>query len=148
GVPRRIFGVARFTDPRVEAGLRRQGVEPIRCDLLDPVQLNALPDVPNVVFMAGMKFGTTGQAPMTWAMNVHLPSMVGQKFCHSRIVAFSSGNVYGLTPVSLGGSVEDDPLRPAGEYAVTALGRERMLEHFSRTLGIPVVLLRLNYATE
>jgi nucleoside-diphosphate-sugar epimerase len=98
--------------------------------------------------MTGMKFGTTGQAALTWAMNVYLPGMVCQKFRQSRIVAFSTGNVYGLTPVALGGSVEDDVPRPVGEYAMSALGRERIFEHFSRQCGIPLVLLRLNYATE
>jgi nucleoside-diphosphate-sugar epimerase len=148
GVRRRVLGVARFSDPRVEANLRRHGIEPIRADLLDPVQLAALPDVPNIVLMTGMKFGTTGQASLTWAMNVYLPGLVCQRFHKSRIVAFSTGNVYGLTPVTHGGSREDDPLRPVGEYAVTTLGRERILEHFSQALGIPLVLLRLNYATE
>jgi nucleoside-diphosphate-sugar epimerase len=148
GVKRRILGVARFSDPRVEVSLRRHGIEPVRSDLLDPAQLAALPEVPNVVLMTGMKFGATGQSALTWAMNVYLPGMICQKFRASRVVAFSTGNVYGLTPVTRGGSVEDDPLRPVGEYAITTLGRERILEHFSRVLGIPLVLLRLNYATE
>src|SRR5262249_57400374 len=118
------------------------------CDLLDPVQLGQLPDAANVVFMTGMKFGATGQEALTWAMNAYLPGMVCQKYPRSRIVAFSTGNVYGLTPVALGGSVESDPLRPLGDYAMSCVGRERIFEHFSRRLGIPLVLLRLNYATE
>src|SRR5262249_45413165 len=117
-------------------------------DLLDPGQLDGLPDVPNVVFMTGMKFGSSDQAARTWGMNCYLPGMVCQKFRHSRIVAFSTGNVYGLTPVALGGSLESDTLNPVGEYSTSALGRERIFEHFSRTLDIPMVLLRLNYATE
>jgi nucleoside-diphosphate-sugar epimerase len=98
--------------------------------------------------MTGMKFGSTGQEALTWAMNAYLPALVCQRFRRSRIVAFSTGNVYGLSPVALGGSVESDALRPVGEYAMSCVGRERMFEHFSRTLGIPIVLLRLNYATE
>src|SRR5262249_18565858 len=66
----------------------------------------------------------------------------------SRIVAFSTGNVYGLTPVALGGSVESDAPRPLGDYAMSCLGRERLFEYFSRRLDIPLVLLRLNYAAE
>src|SRR5438132_1667092 len=116
GTPRRVIGVARFSDPRVETSLQRHGVETIRCDLLDPAQLAALPEIPNVVFMVGMKFGATGQAALTWAMNVHLPGLVCQKYRRGRIVAFSTGNVYGLTPLALGGSVEGDALRPVGEY--------------------------------
>jgi len=148
GVPRRIIGVARFSDARQEAGLQAHGIETIRCDLLDPAQLDRLPEAPNVVFMTGMKFGSTGQEALTWAMNCWLPGLVCRKFRRSRIVAFSTGNVYGLTPVALGGSLETDPLNPAGDYAMSCLGRERMFEHFSRTYQIPMVLLRLNYATE
>jgi nucleoside-diphosphate-sugar epimerase len=148
GVRRRILGVARFSDPGLEGKLHAWGVETIRCDLLDPEQLNALPEVPNVVCMVGMKFGSTGQEARTWAMNAWLPGMICRKFRRSRLVAFSTGNVYGLTPVAYGGSLESDPLLPEGEYALSCLGRERIYEHFSRTESIPLVLLRLNYAVE
>jgi nucleoside-diphosphate-sugar epimerase len=98
--------------------------------------------------MVAMKFGSTGQEARTWAVNAYLPGLICQKFRRARIVAFSTGNVYGLTPVALGGSVETDALAPAGEYAMSCVGRERIYEHFSRTLNIPMALLRLNYATE
>jgi len=148
GVRRRIIGVSRFSAGPLEGRLREHDVETIRCDLLDPAQLAALPDAPNVLFMTGMKFGATGQEAMTWGMNALLPGLVCQKFARSRIVAFSSGNIYGLSPVTLGGSVETDPLRPVGEYAMSCVGRERLFEHGSRTYSIPMALLRLNYATE
>src|SRR5438105_3825842 len=121
GVRRRVLGVARFSHPDHEAWLRRHGVETVRCDLLDPVQLGRLPDAANVVFMTGMKFGSTGQEALTWAMNCHLPALVAQRFRGSRIVAFSTGNVYGLSPVHLGGSLETDALSPVGEYAMSCL---------------------------
>jgi nucleoside-diphosphate-sugar epimerase len=148
GVRRRIIGVSRFSGGGLEDWLNQNGVETVRCDLLDPEQLARLPDAANIVFMTGMKFGSTGQEALTWAMNAHLPALVCQRFRRSRIVAFSTGNVYGLTPLARGGSVESDPLQPVGEYAMSCVGRERIFEHFSRTLGIPLVLLRLNYATE
>jgi hypothetical protein len=148
GVRRRVIAVSRFSRPNLEDRLRAHGVETLRCDLLDRKQLEALPQVPNVVFMAGTKFGTTGREALTWAMNAYLPGLVCEHFRRSRIVAFSTGNVYGLTPVASGGSLETDPLRPVGEYAQSCLGRERVFEHFSRTLRIPMVLLRLNYACE
>jgi nucleoside-diphosphate-sugar epimerase len=148
GLRHRVIGVSRFSGGGLEAWLNRHGVETLRCDLLDPEQLQRLPDAPNVVFMTGMKFGSTGQEALTWAMNTHLPALVCQRFRRSRIVAFSTGNVYGLSPVTLGGSVESDPLLPVGEYAMSCVGRERMFEHFSRMFGIPMALLRLNYATE
>lgn len=148
GTPRRIIGVARFSNSELADSLPRQGVEVVRCDLLDPRQVDALPDARNVIWMGGMKFGTTGQEHLTWAMNTVAPALICRKFRRSRIVAFSTGNVYGLSPVARGGSVETDPLRPVGEYALSALGRERIFEHFGRTLQIPTVLLRLNYAVE
>jgi nucleoside-diphosphate-sugar epimerase len=148
GVKRRVIGVARFSSGPLEKQLQSHGIETIRCDLLDPQQLKALPDAPNVVYMAGMKFGSTGNESMTWAMNTFLPGMVSQKYYRSRIVAFSTGNVYGLVPFKSSGSVETDPLRPVGEYAQSCLGRERILEHFSRTLKIPMAIIRLNYAVE
>jgi nucleoside-diphosphate-sugar epimerase len=148
GVPRRVLGVARFASQEQEEWLRRHGVEPVRCDLLDPEQLDRLPEAANVVYLAGRKFGSTGDEALTWAVNTLLPGMVCRRFAQSRIVALSTGNVYGLTHVHGGGSREGDPLEPRGEYAMSCLGRERILEHFSRTLGIPMAIIRLNYAAE
>ncbi len=148
GVKRRVIAVSRFTNAAIASGLKKEGVEPISCDLLDEDQLSRLPDAPNVVYMAGMKFGTTGNEPMTWALNAFLPGVACRKYRRSRIVAFSSGNVYGLVPVASGGSKETDEPNPVGEYAWSVLGRERILQYFSDAYRIPVVLLRLNYACE
>ncbi|HPO15914.1 MAG TPA: NAD-dependent epimerase/dehydratase family protein [Candidatus Hydrogenedentes bacterium] len=148
GVHRRVIGVARFSSPELEVKLQTQDIETIRCDLLDQAQLDALPEVEHVVYMAGMKFGATGNESLTWAMNAYLPGMICQKFRHSRIAAFSTGNVYGVKPVAAGCPPEDAELNPEGEYAMSCLGRERIFEHFSRTLNIPMTLLRLNYACE
>ncbi len=148
GTRRNIIGAARFSSPEVKTALQAQGIGTIRCDLLDQEQLNRLPDVPNVVYMAGMKFGATGNEALTWAMNAFLPGIVSQKFAQSRIAAFSTGNVYGVTPVSGGGSCEDAPLNPQGDYAMSCLGRERIFEHFCRARDIPMSLIRLNYACE
>jgi dTDP-4-dehydrorhamnose reductase len=148
GVARRVIGVARFSSPKLEMQLQAWGVETVRCDLLDAKALAELPDAANVVYMAGMKFGSTGQESLTWAMNSFLPALVSQRFRGSRIAAFSTGNVYGLAPVSGGGSRETDALNPVGEYAMSCLGRERIFEHFSRTEHIKMSILRLNYATE
>src|SRR5687767_11887510 len=124
------------------------GVETIKADLLDQKQLDKLPDAPLVVYMPAMKFGSTGQEALTWAMNTYLAGMCSQRYSKSKIVAFSTGNVYGLSPAVLGGSTEDAPLNPVGDYAISCLGRERMFEHFSRVNGTPTALIRLNYATE
>ena len=148
GVNRRVLGVSRFSSPNLPEQLKHWGIEPITCDLLDRAQLAKLPDAPNIVYMAGMKFGSTGQEARTWAMNAYLPGLVCERFPNSRIVAFSTGNVYGLVPVTSGGSVETDEPRPLGDYAMSCLGRERIFEHFSRELNIPMSLIRLNYAVE
>lgn len=148
GIKRRVIGVSRFSSATLERRLQSWDVETIRCELLDRVSLSALPDVANIVYMAGMKFGSTDQEALTWAMNSYLPGLVSEKYRKSRIAVFSTGNVYGLSPVSQGGSREEDVLNPVGEYAMSCLGRERIFEHFSRTGQIPMSILRLNYATE
>jgi nucleoside-diphosphate-sugar epimerase len=147
GVRRRVIGVSRFSSGD-EASLRALGIETIRCDLLNEDEVAGLPDAENVVFMTGRKFGSTGGESMTWAMNSYLPGVVCRKYRDSRIVAFSTGNVYGLTPVRGGGSRESDAPNPVGEYAMSCLGRERIFEHFSRMLGTHVALIRLNYACD
>lgn len=148
GVKRRVIGVSRFSSPALEQQLHAWGVETVPCDLLDRASLAALPDAPNIVFMAGMKFGCTGQESLTWVMNSFLPGLVCERFQGSRIAAFSTGNVYGLSPISNGGSREADALNPLGEYAMSCVGRERIFEHFSRSNHTKMSILRLNYATE
>jgi len=144
----RVIGVARFSDGQQRAALEACGVETIRCDLLNDAEVDQLPDAENVVFMAGRKFGSTGLESLTWAMNSYVPALISRRFAKSRIVAFSTGNVYGLSPAGRGGSQETDTPRPVGEYAMSCLARERMFEYFSETLGTPGVILRLNYAVE
>ena len=148
GVRKRIVAVARFTNSRLAAELSAAGIETITCDLLDRESLSGLPDIPNLVFMAARKFGTSGEAHLTWAMNTYLPGLVAERYRDSRIVAFSTGNVYPLRSISQGGANETTPVGPVGEYAQSALGRERMFEYASAKWGTPVVLLRLNYAVE
>jgi nucleoside-diphosphate-sugar epimerase len=148
GVKRRVIGVSRFSSSSLEEQLHAWGVETVRCDLLNPASLLELPDAPNVVFMAGMKFGTAGQEALTWAMNTNVPALAGERYRHSRIAVFSTGNVYGLSPVANSGSREGDLLDPAGEYAMSCVGRERIFEYRSRTNGTKMTILRLNYAVE
>ena len=147
-VRKRIIAVSRFADDNARRQLSSQNIETIACDLLEPGELAKLPDVKNVIFMAARKFGTTGSAHLTWAMNTYLPGLVAERFHNSRIVAFSTGNVYPLRPVHKGGATESDPVDPQGEYAQSALGRERMFEYGSHKWGTPVTILRLNYAVE
>lgn len=145
---KRIVGVARFSDPSVRDRLESCGIETIQADLLDAAQVDALPRLKNVMFMAGMKFGASAQQPLTWAMNVHCPALVANAFRESRIIAYSTGNVYPLVDVYRQGAVEDTPPGPRGEYAQSCLGRERMFEHFSGLGGTQGRLFRLNYAID
>lgn len=128
--------------------LEIEGVEHIRCDMLAPDALAGLPDVPNIYYLAARKFGSTDNPAETWAANVLLPGLVARRWRASRIVSFSTGNVYPLMPVESGGATEDTRLDPVGEYAWSAVGRERMFDYAARAYGTPVTLLRLNYACE
>jgi nucleoside-diphosphate-sugar epimerase len=145
---RRIIGVARFSDPGVKDWLQARGIETINCDLLDEAALRGLPQVPNIVFMAGRKFGAEGDLLLTWAMNAHVPALVAQAFSRARIVAFSTGCVYPFVKVDGKGANEDLAPNPPGEYAQSCVGRERMFEYFSKQYSTPGRLFRLNYAID
>ena len=145
---RRVFAVSRWSSRAAEQALRNVGVETISCDLLDREAVAGLPDAANVVFMAGQKFGTTHAAALTWGMNTLVPANCAERYRESRIVAFSTGNVYALTPVASGGSREEDTPGPIGEYAASCLGRERVFELYAARFGTRVSILRLNYAID
>ncbi|MES1257143.1 MAG: NAD(P)-dependent oxidoreductase [Acidobacteriota bacterium] len=124
------------------------GVDSIACDLLDRSQVAKLPECPNVLYLAGRKFGSTGHPELTWAMNTMVPAIVAAHFRNSRIVVFSTGNVYALREPSSGGAKETDAPAPTGEYAQSCLGRERVFEYFSGQFGLRALLFRLNYAVD
>jgi nucleoside-diphosphate-sugar epimerase len=148
GIKRRVYGVARFTNAQLPDWLERNGVEPVKCDLLDAEQIAGLPEAKNVIVMTALKFGSTGRPGDTWAVNCWSPALICQRFKRSTILGFSTGNVYPLTPVTLGGSVESDLLMPIGEYAASCVGRERLYDYFSRSFGTKIAIARLNYASE
>lgn len=144
----RVIAVSRFSDAEAARRLQAAGIETVSADILDRQQVEALPDAPNVIFMTGRKFGSEADASATWASNTYGPAMIAERYPHSRIVAFSTGNVYPLVPVAGGGATEQTRPDPVGEYGQSALGRERIFEYFSRRNQTPVTILRLNYATE
>jgi len=148
GIEKRVIGVSRFSSGNLREELEGAGIETIACDLLDDTQLQALPNVKNIIYMAGNKFGTVGNEHFTWAMNAYLPGRIADKFKDSRMVAFSTGNVYPLTNVLTNGCSEDHPVNPVGEYAQSCLGRERVLTNFSHKNKTPMLLFRLNYAID
>lgn len=148
GVNKKVIGVSRFSETGLQDELNQLGIETISVDLLEEDQLQALPDAKNVLYLAGTKFGTTGKESFTWAMNSYLPGRVAQKYKNSRIVVFSTGNVYPLTPVSQGGAVEARLPEPIGEYAQSCLGRERLFQYYATKNHTPVLIYRLNYAND
>ena len=145
---KKIYAVSRFSDKAVRSRIGRAQVETIEADLLDESHYRKLPDVENVFYLAGMKFGTRGNQPLTWALNSFVPALVARHYKDSRIVAYSTGNVYPLVDVAGGGATEETSPEPVGEYAQSCLGRERMFEYFSQLYNTPVTLIRLNYANE
>ena len=145
---RKIYAVSRFSDKAVRARIRRAQIETIEADLLDESVYSRLPDAENVFYLVGMKFGATGNQPLTWAQNCYVPALAAQHYKDARIVVFSTGNVYPLVDVASGGASEETVVEPVGEYAQSCLGRERMFEYFSQLYNTPVTLVRLNYANE
>jgi nucleoside-diphosphate-sugar epimerase len=148
GTSCRVAAVSRFSSPHVVAELERSGIEVLPCDLLDPRAVDALPPFENVLYLAGMKFGASERPSLTWALNTVVPAHVARRFAGSRIVVFSTGNVYPLRPPAEGGATEREPPAPVGEYAQSCLGRERVFEHFSHERGTPGLLFRLFYAVD
>ncbi len=150
GAPRgkRVVAVSRFGKGALAAELAAAGAEIVSADITDEAALAALPDVANVVYLVGAKFGSTGNEAGTWYTNTYLPGRVAERFHASRIVALSTGNVYPFTPVGSGGPTEETPPGPVGEYAMSCLGRERVFTHFARQYSTRLALIRLNYAVE
>jgi nucleoside-diphosphate-sugar epimerase len=148
GTKRRVVAVSRFSDAGLAEALERDGIEAISCDLLDPDAVARLPDIGNVLFLAGRKFGSDGRPDLTWAQNAIVPAIVARRFASARLVVFSTGNLYAPVPPSSSGATEADPPGPVGEYAQSCLGRERVFEYFSREQGLRAVLFRLFYAVD
>jgi nucleoside-diphosphate-sugar epimerase len=144
----RVIAVSRFSEPGRREEFVDAGIEALPADLSDPAELAGLPDVENVIYLVGRKFGTHADPWVTWAVNTELAARVAERFAGARMVAFSTGNVYPLTPVGSGGADEHTPPDPVGEYAQSCLGRERLLQHASITAGTPMSILRLNYAID
>lgn len=146
--PHKVIAVSRFSDEAAANSMREAGVVVISADLMQDASLFSLPDAPNVIYMVGRKFGTSGGEALTWAMNAYLPGRVAERYKNSRIVAFSSGNVQPGVPIAHGGANEETPPSPVGEYAQSCLGRERVFEYFSQKNGTPMLIYRLSYAID
>jgi len=148
GINKKVIGISRFSSPEARKSLIKAGVETISRDLLEDEILDELPEAANVIYMAGRKFGTEKDRSLTWALNTYLPAIVARKFKASRIVVFSTGNVYPLVPANSGGATESTPPEPVGEYGQSCLGRERIFEYFCGRYGTKALFLRLSYAID
>lgn len=148
GVDKKVIGVSRFSNGTLKEDLEKAGIETISTDLLNDEQLKLLPKEKNIIYMAGNKFGTTGNEHFTWAMNTYLPGRVAEHFKGANIVAFSTGNVYPLVPLTQGGCDELHEVAPVGEYGQSSLGRERVFTYFSYKDNTPLAVFRLNYAID
>lgn len=144
----RVIAVSRFSSDEARQELEESGVETVSCNLLNRDEVDRLPDCQNVLYLAGRKFGSTDRTDLTWASNAIVPAYVAYRYHTSRIVVFSTGNVYPFVSPATGGAVESDALEPRGEYAQSCLARERVFEYFSRELGTPCLMFRLNYAVD
>lgn len=144
----RVIAASRFSSAQARRELEESGVETVVCDLLEPEALDVLPKAENVLFLVGRKFGSAGDPDLTWAMNTVVPAHVARYFRESRIVVFSTGNVYPFVSPEQGGCVESDTPGPIGEYAQSCLGRERVFEYYSKKFNTPCLLFRLNYAID
>jgi nucleoside-diphosphate-sugar epimerase len=148
GSTARVYAVSRFGTRSVVDRLEQAGCIVRPADLADPDVYATLPSAPNVIFMVGRKFGTTDGSERTWQTNVVVPALAAWRYRASRIVAFSTGNVYPFVPITSGGARETDPVAPIGEYAWSCLGRERVFAYASAAHGTPITLLRVNYAVD
>lgn len=144
----RVHAVSRWSNAAAANTLTERKIDAVPFDLLGDQDLAGLPDASNVIFMVGAKFGTATRPGLAWAVNTTLPDRVARRYPNARIVALSTGNVYPFVPVTSGGCRETDATGPVGEYAMSCLGRERVLQHAAATRGTAVALLRLNYAVD
>lgn len=147
-ISKEVIAVSRFSNEEHEKDLQTHGIKVIKADLLEEEQLQALPQIPNIIYLVGRKFGTSDDQSLTWVMNAYLPGRVAEKFKNSRIVVFSTGNVYPFVPIENGGCIESDPVGPVGIYAQSCLGRENVFRYFSNKYKTKMLLFRLNYAID
>ncbi len=146
---REVIAVSRFGGEGSRDAFEREGVRMISADLCDQKQLDDLPDAESVIFLAGVKFGTSHDPGLLEKMNIKMPALVASRFRESRIVALSTGCVYSFTTPESGGSTEGGgEVKPVGDYAQSCLGRELAFSKAGDEWGTKCALIRLNYAID
>jgi nucleoside-diphosphate-sugar epimerase len=145
---RAVIAVSRWSDDAVRRRLDAAGVRTVAFDLLGDQPYADLPDAADVVFMVGAKFGSAGNPAPLWQTNAVVAGLAARRYRGARIACFSTGNVYPFVAPASGGSTERDAVGPVGEYAMSTLGRERVMAYAAQRYGTPLTLIRLNYAVE
>lgn len=143
-----VVTVSRFGSVETRQQFANAGFETVCADLSSADEISELPEYENVFYLAGVKFGTSGNPELLTRMNVLMPQLVARHFQRSRIVALSTGCVYSFTTPESGGSTEDSPTDPPGEYAQSCKGREAAFRDASEQFGTRSCLIRLNYSID
>lgn len=144
----RVTTVSRFSSAQGRQPFEESGFNVVAADLSDPRQVADAPLAPNVIYLAGVKFGTSTDDGLLERMNVRMPELVADRYKDSQIVALSTGCVYSFTTPESGGSTETSEVDPPGAYAKSCLARERAFTDGSNRHGTPCVLVRLNYSID
>lgn len=144
----RVIAVSRFSDHRMKERFESRSISVIQADLHDSASLEALPDAPNLFFLAGVKFGTNSRPELLQQMNEEMPGLVASRYAASRMVAMSTGCVYSFSTPASGGSKETSEMKPPGEYAASCISREEAFRQQSELGGTPTAIVRLNYSID
>ncbi len=143
-----VMTVSRFGSSESRKQFEDAGFRVVAADLSDPQSVADLPLADNIIFLAGVKFGTSHQPEMLQRMNVDMPKLVAEHYRTSRIVALSTGCVYSFTTPESGGATEDSEVDPPGDYARSCRGRESAFAGAAESFGTRSSLIRLNYSID
>lgn len=148
GKTNRVVAVSRFSAQGSREKFEAAGLDVVAADLSDEDALSALPEWSTIFYLAGVKFGTSGESGILQKMNVDMPRAVARRFKNADIVALSTGCVYSFVSPESGGSSEGSETEPVGEYAQSCLGREAAFIEAAEKFGTRSALIRLNYAID
>lgn len=138
----RVFGAARFSDPKARPRLRNVGVTPVAFDLVDDDPA-VLPEV-DFVFHAAAALNV---APADWRAqmeaNVQATGRLLRHFARTRgFVLCSSGSQYayqGARPLR----EEDPPGLHLGPYSASKTAAEQLVQFLAREQGTPCTIIRI-----
>lgn len=144
----RVTTISRFGDSATRQQFEAAGFHVVSADLAEPEQVAALPDLDHVISLVAIKFGTDGQPDLLRRINVQTSELLTERYRNSRIVMLSTGCVYAFTTPESGGSTEQSPLEPPGDYARSRLQQEQVFADAAVKHQTPTAIIRLNYAID